>query len=107
MKEFNKNFMINTEHTGRVIVKSLSTGKVYYIEAIDDSPYHSIWGDLDPVSKKMQGQYGKKYKGSVTTEESLITPENGFEKIHNLFPGESPISYIERIDKEYQTKLGI
>ena len=31
----------------------------------------------------------------------MITKENGFEKIHVLKPGESPLDYINRIDDEY------
>ena len=44
--------------------------------------------------------YGK-YKGSIKPEESMITEENGFDKIHTLKEGESPLEFIERIDEEY------
>lgn len=99
-KEFNKKFLTERDKTGRFIVKSLRTGRTYYVESID-SNVRTNWGDLDPVTKKMTGNYGNKYKGSIKPEESMITKENGFTKIHILKAGESPLSYIERIDNEY------
>jgi hypothetical protein len=55
------------------------------------------------VSKTFQtAGYGKKYKGSIRPEESMITEENGFDKIHDLGVGESPLDYIRRIDEEYE-----
>jgi len=97
-KEFNKKFLTRRDETGRFIVKSLITGKTYYIEPIDNNN-RSNWGDLDPVTKKMTGNYGSKYKGSIKPEESMITKENGFDKIYTLEPGESPLNFIERIEK--------
>lgn len=99
-EEFNKKFLTERDKTGRFIVKSLRTGRTYYVEPID-SNNRSDWGDLDPVTKKMTGNYGTKYKGSIKPEESLITKENGFTKIHNIGVGESPLSYIEKIDNQY------
>lgn len=99
-KEFIDKFLINRDETGRFIVKSKKTGKTYFVEVIDEGEFTN-WGDLDPVTKKLTGSYGDKYKGSIKPEESLITKENGFEKIHNLQPGESPLEYINRIDDEY------
>ena len=99
-KEFNQKFLMNRDSTGRFIVKSLRTGKSYYVEPISSS-VKTDWGDLDPVTKKMTGNYGTKYKGSIKPEESMITKENGFEKIHMIGVGESPLSYIERIDNKY------
>lgn len=102
-KDFKKKFLMNRDETGRFIVKSLRTGRTYYVETLDEGEM-TDWGDLDPVTKKMTGAYGLKHKGSVRPEESLITKENGFEKIHTLGPGESPLDYINRIDEEYYNK---
>ena len=102
-KDFKKKFLMNRDETGRFIVKSLRTGRTYYVETLDEGEM-TDWGDLDPVTKKMTGAYGLKYKGSVRPEESLITKENGFEKIHTLGPGESPLDYINKIDEEYYNK---
>ena len=95
---------MNTDETGRFVVKSLKTGKTYFVEPIDGNEKTS-WGDFDPATKKFQGTYGLKYKGSVRSEESMITEENGFDKIHNLGPGESPLEYINRIDDEYLNQM--
>jgi len=102
-EEFAKKFLTNTDETGRFIVKSLRTGKTYYVEAIDGNQRNQ-WGDFDPVTKKFQGDYGAKYKGCIKESESLITEENGFTKIHTLTPEtstESPLSYIDKLDDEY------
>ena len=103
-EDFKKKFLTNTDETGRFIVKSLKTGKTYFVEPINQG-VRVNWGDLDPVTRKMTGSYGDKYKGSIKPEESLITEENGFDKIHMLEPGESPLSYIDMIDDEYFKKM--
>lgn len=88
-------FVTNTDETGRMIVKSIRTGKTYYVEPIGNG-YNEKFGDIDPATKRMTGSYGDKYTGSVTEKESLITKENGFENIITLKPGESPFDEIER-----------
>lgn len=97
--EFNTRFLTATDHTGRFIVTSTVTGKKYYVEPVDNAHHAADWGDLDPVSKKLTGHYGEKYCGSVREQESLLTLEQGFTKIHDLGPGESPLAYIERLDR--------
>lgn len=99
-EEIRKKFLFNTDDTGRMIVKSLKTGKSYYIEPIDDGN-RTDWGDLNPATKKLEGDYGSKYRGAVKRSESLITEENGFENVVELAPGVSPIDYINRIDEKY------
>ena len=103
-EDFKKKFLTDTDQTGRFIVKSLKTGKTYFVEPINQG-VRVNWGDLDPATKKMTGNYGDKYKGSIKPEESLITEENGFNKIHTLEPGESPLSYIDMIDDEYFKRM--
>ena len=98
--DFKKKFLMDRDETGRFIVKSLKTGRTYFVETLDDGNRND-WGDLDPVTKKLIGSYGDKYKGSIKPEESLITEENGFEKIYTLDPGQSPLDYINRLDEKY------
>lgn len=99
-----KRFLINRDETGRFIVKSMKTNRTYFVEAIDGEE-RTAWGDFDPATKKFNtSNYGAKYKGSIKPEESMITEENGFEKIHTLRAGESPFSYIDKIDEEYYQK---
>lgn len=102
--DFKKKFLFNRDETGRFIVKSIKTGKSYFVEVIDGDE-RTNWGDVDPVTKKITGSYGDKYKGSIRKEESMITKENGFDKIHTLGVGESPLDYINRIDDEYFEKM--
>ena len=102
--DFKKRFLFNRDETGRLIVKSIKTGKSYFVEVIDGDE-RTNWGDVDPATKKMTGSYGDKYKGSIRKEESMITKENGFDKIHTLGVGESPLDYINRIDDEYFEKM--
>lgn len=59
-----------------------------------------IGGDINPATKKVEGDYGEKYKGSVSEKESMITPENGFVLIETLEPG--VLSVIEERDKRYE-----
>ena len=102
----NKRFLTNSDKTGRFIVISKITGKKYYVEPIGNT-HAADWGDLDPATKKMTGTYGERYEGCVPEKDSLITEENGFEKIELLEPGVSPMSEIERRDKEYQKQMGL
>lgn len=98
--EFDKRFLESTDHTGRFVVVSQETGCKYYVEPTDPKHDERIpHGDINPATGKLEGSYGLKYKGSIKQEESLITPENGFDDIHTLEPGVSPHGYIEALDK--------
>ena len=83
-KDFTKKFLTNTDESGRFIIKSIKTGKTYYVEPIDGDE-KTVWGDYNPSTKKYEtSNYGDKYKGSIKPEESMITEEAGFDKIHTL-----------------------
>ena len=98
IEEFSKQFLINRDETGRFIVKSNKTGKTYFVEPIDGDERTS-WGDYNPITKDFETSNYGKYKGSIRSEESMITKDNGFDKIYELKPGESPLDYIDRIDE--------
>jgi hypothetical protein len=101
--EFRKKFLTNTDETGRYIVKSIRTGKTYYVEPIG-SPYVQ-WGSIDPVTKKLVNKKGHdKYRGSIDMEDSMISEENGFTNIQLLPAGTSPASAIEVLDSKYPDK---
>ena len=106
MKMDEKRFLKESDKTGRFIVKSKITGKKYFVEPIGNT-HAADWGDLDPATKKMTGSYGERYEGCVTEKESLITKENGFEKIEWLDAGVSPLSVIDARDREYQKQMGL
>jgi hypothetical protein len=99
-----RKFLYNRDETGRFIVKSPKTGRIYFIEPIDGDE-RTVWGDYNPATKDFETSNYGKYKGSVKPSESMITEENGFEKIHTLEVGESPLEFINRIDEEYYKKM--
>ena len=102
--DITKRFLTNTDETGRFIIKSMTTGKKYYVEPIG-SGHPADWGDINPATKKVEGNYGQKYTGCVTEKESLITSENGFKLIETLEAGVDPISVIYQRDLAYEQQL--
>ena len=95
-----KNWKEKIGEDGRHLVYSQRTGKSYLIEPIKPGEkYQANWGDEDPVSKKITGNYGVKYNGALTEKESVITEENGFKNIQ-MVEG-SPYWAIEQLDKQY------
>ena len=101
--DWKRKFITNVEDSGRFTVTSKRTGKTYFVEPIGDP--HVEWGSIDQSTGKMNVKKGwKKNKGSIEHQESLITKDNGFEKIHNLEAGESPLTYINRLDAQYGNK---
>lgn len=100
MENENKDYELRpASETGRFVVHSFKTGKTYYVEPVGDP--HTKWGDVDPATKKITGEYGDKNRGSIDENESIITEENGFKNIVILPAGYSPISYIEELESRY------
>jgi hypothetical protein len=83
--------------TGRYFVVDQKTGRRFCVEPISGN--NTTWGDIDPATKKLTGSYGKKHKGSIDLDESIITEENGFKNITILPVGESPADYINKLLK--------
>ena len=98
--EFKRRFLTNTSETGRIMVISRKTGVQYFVEPIYEKKSPKLWGDLNPTTKKVEGNYGNKYTGAITKEESMIKTENGMSNIVT-FQG-SPFAEIDRRDNEYQ-----
>lgn len=102
MKKIIENFLVNSSETGRYIVFSFRTKRKYYVETIGDP--HLEWGSIDQSSGKLTNKKGwKKFRGSIDEDDSIITKENGFDKIHNLKVGDNPLSFIDELDKKYPT----
>jgi hypothetical protein len=102
-KQFTQNFLENRDETGRFIVTSIRTGHSYFVEPIGDP--HREWGSVYPGDKELHHKKGDgKHTGSVKPNQSLITDEAGFDKIHMLSPGTSPLSAIEYLDSKYPDK---
>lgn len=98
MIDIKKKFLDKTDETGRHLIISLKTGKTYFIEPINPDNVLKF-GDINPSTKRVEGSYGEKYKGSLSEKESLITEENGFINIQYAGVGTSPYAYIEQLEK--------
>jgi len=100
MNDVIKNFLVNSDETGRHIVFSKRTGKRYFVETIGDGRM-ADWGSYNPSTGNMENKKGMgKHSGSVTEKESLITKENGFKNIHTVDSG-SPYWLIDEMDSKY------
>ncbi len=72
--EIKQNFLINSEDTGRFLVKSLKSGKTYFVEAIGDP--HLEWGSLDPATKDLTNKKVlDKISSIIDGEAREITPD--------------------------------
>lgn len=98
-KQFRAEFLQDSSNTGRMIIKSLDTGKEYYVEAIGSNKKVK-WGDVDPATDKVTGSYGQKYTGSIDAMDSMITEENGFKDIRMAENWSDIWKEIERRDVE-------
>lgn len=103
-KDLINRFLTNTDETGRFLMKSSVTGITYFVEPIYKGQY-AQWGDIDPATKKLTGNYGSKYTGAILEKESMIREENGFTNI-GYFKG-SPFGEIERRDREHAINLNL
>lgn len=98
-------FLQGTDESGRFIVRSARTGRTYYVEPIITSKTPA-WGSIDPATGNLMHKKGDgKYTGGVKRAESLITLENGFDKVHELDAGTSPFHAIEVLDAKYPDKV--
>jgi|LakMenE18May11ns_1017448.scaffolds.fasta_scaffold7885365_1 hypothetical protein len=90
--------------TGRFTVTSQRTGRTYVVEPIG-ADRTADWGSINPANGEFMVKKGwGKYTGAIDESESIITKENGFEDIHYTGIGESPLSFIEELDKKYPDK---
>lgn len=101
-REVLQRFLTNTDETGRFIVKSSVTGITYFIEPLYTGKT-ATWGDLNPATKQLEGNYGSKSTGAVKERESLLKEENGFVNV-GYFKG-SPFGEIDRRDKEHELRI--
>jgi len=93
--------MTNRDETGRFIVKSVRTGKTYYVEPIG-SKRSADWGSYNPSTGNIEHKKGyDKFSGAIDELESLITKENGFDNIVYSGIGVSPNSIIDELDSKF------
>jgi hypothetical protein len=101
-KEVRKNFLVNRDETGRLIVHMMDgTGQSYMVEFIEPKGgVRTDWGSYNPSTGKIENKKGAgKYKGGIQADESLLTPENGFPDA-KIIPGASYMhSVMEKHEK--------
>jgi hypothetical protein len=85
---------MNKSETGRYYITDVATGRKFCVEPIVNGGNQRLWGDIDPASKKLTGDYGD--KGAIKEEDSIITEENGFTEIGYA---KNPMDYIENLLK--------
>ena len=90
-----KNFLVDSEKSGRHIVSSLRTGRKYYVEPIFKSSF-PYW----EYPLMMEERIGT---GSVRERDSVITKEIGFDEVHLVDAG-SPYEKINQLDLQYPDK---
>jgi hypothetical protein len=89
---------INSTKDGKFYVRDTETGRLFLVEPLGFDKVG--WGDIDPATKKVQGDYGQKHIGSVSEKNSVVTEDNGFKNIIDVGPGESPFAAIEKLLKK-------
>ena len=80
---------------GRYFITDIKTKRKFLVEPIGEP--HKNWGDINPSTKEIEGNYGRKYRGSINEKDSIITKQNGFKNIINGKIGESPEDLVNRI----------
>lgn len=75
-------------HTGRYRVRDLKTGRVFWVEPLENRQETKV--ELQPSETVVKDN--KKYKGTIHPSESKITEENGFKNIEIV---SNPEDYIE------------
>ena len=78
----------------------------FTVEVIDNSDGKSRkrWGDVNPATGKLEGEYGSKSTGAIHERDSKITEENGYTNIIILPKGCSPDAYISARMKEIENE---
>jgi len=103
-KEFRSRFLTSRDDSGRFLVASIRTNKVYFVEPIGPDK-SADWGSYNPSTGNIENKKGfDKHRGAIDEKDSLITKENGFEKIRYSGVGSSPFSVIDEMDSQYPDK---
>jgi hypothetical protein len=87
--------MKNSEDTGRYYIVDTETGRKFCVEPVGNP--RTEFGDINPSTKKIEGNYGQKYRGSIDEQDSIITEENGFT---NIGYDQNPLDYIAKLLKK-------
>ena len=104
MNDVRKNFLVDRDNTGKEIVFFPETGKKYYIEYLGDGRM-ADWGSYNPSTGNIENKKGSgKFNGSIKPEDSVITKENGFDKIVEGMG--SPYETISKMHEKWKEENG-
>ena len=80
----------------------------FTVEVIDNTmgKGKKVWGDVNPATGKIEGNYGSKSTGAIHEKDSQITEENGYTNIITLPVGCSPEAYIDMRRKQIAKENG-
>jgi hypothetical protein len=106
-----KEFLVNRDETGRLIVKMLDgTNKQYFVEFIEPKGgIRTDWGSYDPSTGNIENKKGAgKFNGGIPSNESLITVKNGFshENANTIHKGASFESTIMEMHTKWKKENG-
>lgn len=90
--------IMSNDNSGRYYVIDEESGRKFLVEPIGNP--HIKWGDINPATKKVEGDYGSKFRGSIDAADSVITEENGFKNIIVGEVGQSPSDIINKLLKK-------
>lgn len=65
----------------------------YTVEPVEINRPRS-WGDVNPATKELTGNYNGKTKGACKPAESTVVESNGYDKVTVLAEGISPLKAI-------------
>lgn len=87
--------MSKSEDTGRFLVVDAESGRKFLVEPVGNP--RTNFGDINPATNKLEGNYGSKYRGSIDEEDSVITEEKGFT---NIGYAQNPMDYVNNLLKK-------
>ena len=107
-KEIRKNFLVNRDETGNLIVNmNDGSGQSYMVEFIEPKGgVRTDWGSYNPSTGNIENKKGAgKYTGGIKAEDSVLTEENGFPDA-KIIPGASFMWSVEKKHEEWKEKTG-
>ncbi len=105
-QEVRRNFLVNRDETGNLIVQMLDgSGQSYMVEFIEPKGgIRTDWGSYNPSTGNIENKKGAgKYTGGIREEDSVLTPENGFPDA-KIYPGASYEWTVMQKHEEWKRK---
>ena len=107
-EEVRKIFLKDRDDTGRLIVyMNDGTGQSYMVEFIEPKGgVRTDWGSYNPSTGNVENKKGAgKFRGGISENESLLTPENGFTD-SKIIPGASYMYSVMQKHEKWKRENG-